>query len=96
MSTVGRPREVTDWQIARIIAWNDAMVAIEAQLAQLPTLNQLCEELKVSRGTVYYVIKKGGALKQPTPELRPEELRKRRQRLKQVRGSWRRARRDRP
>lgn len=79
-SLIGRPRRVTDRQIRTILAWHEAWSALEAQRKALKTLRQLCQELGLSKGTVHYVIRSRGDLKQVSPEERPNALRTRRRR----------------
>lgn len=86
-STIGRPRAVTDEQIVTILAWHDAVLAVEAQRRSLKTLRQLCQELNLSKGTIHYVIRCRGELKQASPEHRQRELITRRKRMRQVRGT---------
>lgn len=69
-STVGRPRAVTDAQIAIILAWHESVLAWKAQRAALKTLRQLAQELGLGRGTVTNVIRNGGVYKQPDPKAR--------------------------
>lgn len=89
-STVGRPRKVTDAQIATILTWHDAILAWRAQRQMLKTLAELARELGLSRGTISSVIKHRGEFKQPSPEHREMELEIRRQLLEKVRLRGRR------
>ena len=83
-STVGRPRKVTDEQIAAILAWHDAVLAWRAQRRMLKTLSQLSQELRLSRATISRVINHRGEFKQASPEKRETELNVRRERMSQM------------
>jgi NAD-dependent SIR2 family protein deacetylase len=84
-STIGRPRAVTDEQIAAILTWHKAVLALETLRKLLKSLRQLCDEMHLSKGTIHYVVRRHGDLKQPSPEHRQSELRERRRRMKRVR-----------
>jgi AraC-like DNA-binding protein len=83
-SRFGRPRKVTDAQIATILAWHDAVLAWRAQRRTLKTLSQLAQELGLSRATISRVIKQRGNFKQASPEEMETERQFRRERLSQV------------
>jgi hypothetical protein len=83
-STVGRPRTLTDEDIARIFAWHEAVLAWKAQRASLPTARELAKELNVSTGAIVAVIRRGQP-KQASPEHRELERERRRERMKQIR-----------
>jgi len=68
-STVGRPRVLTDAQVAVIFSWHDAIRTWKAQRADLKTIRQLASELGVTPGAVTSVIRRGG-VKQACPEIR--------------------------
>ena len=85
-STIGRPRAVTDAHIKTILAWHDAVLAFEAQRKALKTLRQLCQDLGLSKGTIYHVIRCRGELKQASPEHRQDELRLRHRHMKHLRA----------
>jgi hypothetical protein len=70
-STVGRPRAVTDAQVAAILEWHRGR----------KTLKQVARELNLSPSTVRNVIQRNGEYKQPSPELRAIALARRRRRL---------------
>jgi hypothetical protein len=70
-STVGRPRAVTDAQVAAILEWHRGR----------KTLKQVARELNLAPGTVRNVIQRNGEYKQPSPELRAIALARRRRRL---------------
>ena len=77
-STIGRPRMLTDEQIAAILAWHDAMAAWRAQRATIKTLRQLAKDMGVSHGAIAHVIRRRGEVKQAFPDQRAEEARLRR------------------
>ena len=85
-STVGRPRTLTDEDVARIFAWHQAVLAWKAQRKNLPTTSELAKELNVSTGTISAIIRRGRP-KQASPENREAELERRRQRMKEI--GWR-------
>lgn len=70
-STVGRPRKVTDAQVAAVLGWH----------ASRKTLKQLARELELSCTTVQWIIQYKGQYKQPSPELRAAAFSQRRRRL---------------
>jgi hypothetical protein len=61
-STLGRPRKITDAQVAEILAWYD----------QPRTIEQKAKAMGLNPATVGWVIQTRGAYKQPSPELRTE------------------------
>jgi hypothetical protein len=89
-STVGRPRKVTDAQIARILAWHDDFLVWQAERQKLQTITTLAEEMGLSRATISAVIKHRGEYKQGSPEKREMELKMRRERMSELRGRGRR------
>jgi hypothetical protein len=74
-STRGRPRLVTDAQVQAIMEWHRNHKPIRV----------LARELGLSTATIYWVIKRGGQFKQPSPEKRERFLRERGRRLKRLR-----------
>lgn len=84
-STVGRPRTLTDPQVAAVLAWYDAWLALKAQRAKVVTLRQLAKDLGVSPGAVTSAVRRRGQFKQSSPEFREETLRANRARLARVR-----------
>lgn len=79
MSTVGRPRALTDEQVASILEWNRTR----------KSLAQFARELRVSTTTIENAIRCDGKYKQPSPELRPAAVRARRARFKALdAGGW--------
>jgi hypothetical protein len=89
-STVGRPRLVTDEQIARILAWHDDFLEWMAQRESLLTVRELARELGLSSGTIYDVIRTRGEFKQASPENRRAECERRHRYLRQIRAPSRR------
>lgn len=78
-STVGRPRTVTDAQVAAILTWHGAR----------KSLRQFAQELGLPKTTVEYVISRGGQYKQPSPELRRAVVDARRARRRALAaGGW--------
>lgn len=78
-STKGRPRQVTDAQVAAILAWHRSR----------KTLKQVARELGMPPSTVEYVIRRGGEYKQASPELRQVNLRAQRHKMKRLEaGGW--------
>ncbi len=61
-STVGRPRALTDAQVAAILEWHRAR----------KTVADVARELGVSVTTVNNAIRRNGEYKQPSPERRQE------------------------
>jgi hypothetical protein len=83
-STIGRPRVLTDEQVARILKWHAAILKWKARRSKLITLRQLAKELGVTHGAVTSVIRQHG-VKQPSPENRKAEMQKRREQLRAAR-----------
>ena len=69
-STIGRPRLLSDRQVAMILAWHEQILAWKALRVGLKTQRQLAAELGVSPATISYVIASRGRYKQPPPEER--------------------------
>ncbi len=59
-SSLGRPRALTDAQVADVLAWHRTR----------KTLEQVAREYGVCKGTIENLIRRGGIYKQPSPELR--------------------------
>jgi hypothetical protein len=85
-STIGRPRRLTDQQIAAILTWHEQIRAWKVLRGALKTQRQLARELGVSPATISHVIARGGEFKQPSPERRSRELSRRRRRLARLRS----------
>jgi hypothetical protein len=63
-SFMGKPRSVTDEQVAAILEWKKNQ----------KSLKQLASELGLKVSTVKYVISVNGQFKQPSPEKRAKAL----------------------
>lgn len=68
-STIGRPRRLTDAQVAIILAWHQEILVLKALRARVKTQRQLAQELGVAPSTVAHVIAFRGQFKQASPEL---------------------------
>jgi transposase len=73
-STRGRPRQITDEQVAKLMEWQRTR----------KTLGQIAREIGVSRRVAAYALAIGGQYKQPSPELREVNLIKRRRKIKRL------------
>ena len=73
-STLGRPRALTDAQVAAILEWHK----------NRKSMKQLARELHVSTTTIQSAIRCRGEYKQASPELRREVLAIRRQRVEEL------------
>ena len=73
-STVGRPRKISDTQVAVILAWYASPRSIPA----------LARSMGLSPSAVDNCIRCKGRYKQPSPEQRGESVRSRRARLKKL------------
>jgi hypothetical protein len=76
-STIGRPRVLTDEQVARILAWHEAHI-------QLGTSKELAVELGISQSVIGHAIARRGQYKQPSPERRDSEVAERRRLLSRL------------
>ena len=85
-STIGRPRSLSDEQIATILAWHEQYLTWKALRGALKTQRQLASDLGVSTATISRVIACRGQFKQPPPERRGSELLGRRRRLARLRS----------
>ena len=81
-STIGRPRLLTDEEVAKILTWHEQILAWKALRRSLKTQRQLAAELGVSSAAISYVIACRGQYKQPSPEHRTEESKVRPRRLR--------------
>jgi transposase len=84
-STIGRPRLLTDDQVAIILAWHEEVEAWRAMGAGLKSRRQLASELGVSLSTISSVIARRGQYKQSSPDARNGELDGRHQRFARLR-----------
>ena len=85
-STIGRPRTLTDEQVTIILAWHERYMAWKALRAALKTQRQLARELGVSPSTIAHVIACRGQFKQPSPEKRSGEIKRRGRRIARLRA----------
>jgi len=76
-STMGRPRRLTDAQVAMILAWHEEILALKALRSRIKTQRQLARELGVSASTIAHVIACRGEFKQVAPENRAAEANRR-------------------
>ena len=74
-STIGRPRMLTDEQVAEIMDWHDALRAWKAQRATIRTIRQLAKGMGVTHGAITYAIRRRGRFKRGSPEHSEESLR---------------------
>jgi transposase len=84
-NTIGRPRMLTDEQVAKILAWHEELSAWRAMGAHLKSLRQLARELGVSPSTVLQVIHSRGSYKKSSPDIRGSEVNQRRRRATRAR-----------
>jgi hypothetical protein len=75
-SILGRPRQVTDMQVAAIMNWYNSR----------KTLRQVAAEIGIPWRLASNVIARRGQYKQPSPELRQANLSARRHRMKSLRA----------
>jgi len=68
--TSGRPRRLTDQQVAWVLAEYSRYLVWRAQRTTVRSQRQLAKELGVSQGTVSLAIRWRGQYKQISPELR--------------------------
>jgi len=66
-STIGRPRRLTDEQVARILAWHQQILALKSLRASLKTQRELAAEMGVAPATVARVIACRGHYKKRSP-----------------------------
>lgn len=88
-STVGRPRRVTDSQVAEILEWHARLLALKAKRAEIKTTRELAHELHVSTGAIWHVVATAGRYKQPSPEHREKVQRERRALMRKLTGDRR-------
>ena len=89
-STMGRPRRLSDADVARVLDWHEARQAWWAAGASLKSRRALAAELGVSPSTISQVIACQGCYKQLSPECRDQEEARRRQVLQKLQGRRRR------
>ena len=77
-STIGRPRALTSLQIRRILVEYDRFLAWKALRRTVKSQRQLAAEFGVSPATVALAIRSRGDYKQPPPERRSAEIKRRR------------------
>ena len=85
-STIGRPRALTDRQIARVLAEYERFLAWKALRRTVKSQRQLAQEIAVSQVTVSRAVRSRGHYKQADPENRAAELKRRRRQLAALRG----------
>jgi hypothetical protein len=73
-STLGRPRALSDEDVAVVLCWFVQVEAWKAVYRQLKTRRDLAEQLGVSLSTIDHVIANLGTFKQPSPEQRVSTL----------------------
>ena len=74
-STTGRPRALTDTQIAEILAWHRAKL----------TNAQMARRYGIARGTLEHIVRNAGQhYKQASPEFRPRALIQQRTRRREL------------
>lgn len=76
-STIGRPRRLTDEQVATVLTWHQQVLAWKALRGTLKTQRQLAREFGVAPSTIAHVIRCRGQFKQASPEERSRELTRR-------------------
>jgi len=69
-STIGRPRRLTDQQVAWVLAEYSRYLEWRTLRATVKSQRQLARELGVSQGTVSLAIRWRGQYKQSSPDLR--------------------------
>jgi transposase len=66
-STIGRPRKLTDDQVAAILAWYEAHQALMILRRYLRPVQQLARDLGIAPATVYNVVSRQGVYKKRGP-----------------------------
>lgn len=66
-STIGRPRRLTDEQVAIILTWHEQLLIWKASRGTLKTQRELARDLGISTASVSRVIACRGEFKQPPP-----------------------------
>jgi hypothetical protein len=85
-STIGRPRKLTDAQVATILKWHEEILAWKALRKSIPTQRALAKGLGVSPSVVSHVVACQGQFKGSSLEKRSADLTRRRRRLDQLRA----------
>ena len=67
-STIGRPRRLTDAQVAIILAWHEEIRTLKSLRATIKTQRQLAFELGVAPSTIAHVIACRGQFKRGSPD----------------------------
>jgi len=80
-STIGRPRRLTDQQVAWVLAEYSRYLAWRALRKTLKSQRQLAREFGVSQGTISRAVRLHGTYKQVSPEQRPAIRPRRRRRI---------------
>jgi len=75
-SSIGRPRSLTDRQVAIILLEHARFLAWKAQRVAVKSQRQLAAELGVSQGTISRAVRLRGEYKQISPETRPSARRR--------------------
>jgi hypothetical protein len=72
-STTGRPRKVTDEQVAAIMRRHEAIQALKVLHAYLMPVRTFASHLGVTTGAISTVIRQRGEYKQVCPSLKARE-----------------------
>ena len=67
-STIGRPRVLTDEEVAVVLAWHQEVMAWRRSGALIKTRAELASELGVSASTITRVIARHGEYKRESPD----------------------------
>ena len=85
-STIGRPRALTDRQVAAVLAAHARFLAWGALRKTVKSQRELAHEFGVSQATISLAIRSKGQYKQVSPEKRASELQRRRRKLQHLRA----------
>lgn len=66
-STVGRPRKLTDEQVAAVLRWHETIEALKVLHAYVTPVREFAARLGVTRGAITSIVKQRGVYKQPCP-----------------------------
>ena len=83
---MGRPRALTDRQVATILAEHARFLAWRALRQTVKFQRELAREFGVSQGTIHLATRSHGQYKQVSPERRAGEVNRRRLRLATASG----------